>query len=52
MVTDCVTVTGGGYSGERAPTERGRPLLAPLGGMCFHRKTVNILNAALFCTQQ
>lgn len=48
MVTDYVTVTGGGYSGLRAPTERGRPLQAPLGGMGFHQKTVKILNAGLF----
>lgn len=50
MVTDYVTVTGGGYWGQRAPTERGRPLQAPLGGMGFHHNTGKILNAGLFST--
>lgn len=37
MVTDCVTVTGGEYWGQKVPIERGRLLLAPLEGTLFHQ---------------
>lgn len=40
MVTDCVTVTGGEYWGQKVPIERGRLLLAPLEGMLFHAGVV------------
>lgn len=43
MVTDCVTVTGGEYWGQKAPIERGRLLLAPLEGMLFHQFNAGVV---------
>lgn len=53
MVTDCVTVTGGEYWGQKAPIERGRLLLAPLEGMLFHQFHVGVVleNDTMFNAQ-